>query len=173
MSLVIQLPSNHDAHLKETAALGAKQALVWAAEEFGFDLEEALRKCDLNETKVVRKRGPVPKKGPRAASKPKDPNAKPKAKTGHNLFINAKLPLVKAEMAAKGDQKIKGTDMIVAANKLWSALTDAEKQPWKDQAADLKKAQEEPELVVAFCKLTLDETETEPETESEDEIDLE
>lgn len=122
------------------------QAVAALAAKHGFDAEEALRDLNLGELKLVRKRGPSPKKlteksvakKQKKASAPsaKD-EAKPKrAKTGYLMYQAAVRETTKAELVLllEDGEKLKPQAVVTAIASKWKALSEEERSSWKAQA---------------------------------------
>ena len=88
MSATIMMPNQIESAIRDMCADAMSQAVAALAEKYGFDAEEANRFLSSSDVKIVRKRGPSPKKpDEQKESKPKaekgDKPDKPKrGKTG-------------------------------------------------------------------------------------------
>ncbi len=144
MSLVIQLATaDYDQSVKDISVLGARSALEWAAAEYGFDLEDAMRKADMTaerkatgKDKVV---GNKPTKSGKDKADKKKSDKAPRAKSGYNLFLadaDTKAQAKAAVETAKENDETLTT--IKASANLWKALGDEGKKVWNDKAAGLK-----------------------------------
>ena len=150
MSNTIMVPAQFDEALRTICSDAVAQAVALLAEKHGFDLEEALR--DVNQdVKLVRKRGPSPKKDTdksvekvKKAKKAKDPTAPKRAKTGYLLFGDDARQRVKDELAAvDGPGGTKPQTVIKKIAMEWAALSEEEQATWREQASQLKAAAEE------------------------------
>ena len=123
------------------------QAIATLSDKYGFDADEASRLVNLDELKIVRKRGPSPKKAdekPVAKSKAspkskKDDPEKPKTKrgpTGYLMYASAVRPDVRAEMEAELEEgtKVKPQEVVKAIAAKWKALEQAERDEWNTKA---------------------------------------
>ena len=135
----ITIPHSFTGAIREVAneaRLGAVQAL---AAKYGFDPSEALEFLGESEPKLVQKRGGGSKK---AKAKPKDAEAKPKAKrppTGYLVFSKENRADVKAELSAElGEgEKLKPQLVVKELAARWAALEEDEREAWKEQAANV------------------------------------
>ena len=116
------------------------QAVNALAEKYGFDVEEANRFLAASDVKIVRKRGPSPKKEKDAKKEIKqkaDTPDKPKrAKTGYLLYADEVRAEVKAELMAEigEDQKLKPQDVVKAIAARWKAEDAEVKAEWNSKA---------------------------------------
>ena len=62
MSATIMMPQAFDQALREMCGDAISQAVAALADKYQFDLEDATRFLELDSMKLVRKRGPSPKK---------------------------------------------------------------------------------------------------------------
>jgi hypothetical protein len=143
MSTTIQMPTAFDAAVRSVCAEAVNQAVSQLAAKYGFDCEDALRELNLEEIKLVRKRGPSPKQETKKSAtkskktkKEKDPNAPKRAKTGYLLFQDEMREGVRAELTANlaEDTKLKPQDVVKAIADLWTALGKEEKSKWTERA---------------------------------------
>lgn len=144
MSLVIQLATtDYDQSVKDISVLGARSALAWAAAEYGFDLDDAMRKADMTaERKATGKDKAVSKK-PTKSGKDKADKKKavkvPRAKSGYNIFLANDDTKAQAKAAVEtAKEKDETLTTIKASANLWKALGDEGKKVWNDKAAALK-----------------------------------
>ena len=153
MSQTIMMPSSFDQAVKEMCATAVSQAVAALAEKHGFDAEEALRDLNLGELKIVRKRGPSPKKetgGKKAAtegsSKEGSPKAK-RAKTGYLLYADDVRSAVQAELTSelKEGAKLKPQDTVKGIAVRWKAEDPEIRTMWAARA----KGEYEPAPVAA------------------------
>jgi hypothetical protein len=118
------------------------------AEKYGFDCEDALRELNLEEIKLVRKRGPSPKKeteksvtkkGTKEKKPKKEEGDKPKrAKTGYLLFQDDVREEVREGMAkeVEAGEKLKPQEVVKAIAALWKELTKDDQEVWKTRAKE-------------------------------------
>jgi hypothetical protein len=136
----IMMPNAFDQAIKEMCGDAVSQAVAILADKYGFDTEEANRFLDPEGLKLVRKRGPSPKKdiGDKKAKKAnKDGSPKPKrAKTGYLLYADSVRPVVKEELMAEleEDAKLKPQATVSEIAKRWKALPEEEREWWNTQA---------------------------------------
>ena len=134
----ITMSRGFDQALAEVAAEAQLSAARALAEHYEFDLEEAVRFLALDEIKIVKKRGPIPKaKGAKKATKAGE--EKPKRRTtGYLMFSAATRPAVKAEMteALDEDEKLAPQEVVRELAKRWKGLGDEEKLGWNQRALE-------------------------------------
>ena len=151
MSQTIMMPSAFDQAIREMCSTAVSQAVAALAEKYEFDAEEALRELNLGELKIVRKRGPSPKKEPAAkkaktAAKEGEPKAK-RAKTGYLLYADDVRSVVQAELTAELEEgtKLKPQNTVKGIAKRWKAEEPAIRTMWAARA----KGEYEPAPVAA------------------------
>lgn len=136
------MPNAMDLALKSMMEDAVTQAVSALSEKHGFDLEDALRDLNLNEIKLVRKRGPSAKsekKGKKASAD------KPKTKrgtTGYQVFSNEVRAEVKSDLEKAAEEGVKVTPQQVQTElgSRWSALSDEEKAVYKTKATEINSA---------------------------------
>ena len=176
MSATIMMPSQIESAIRDMCTDAMSQAVAALAEKYGFDADEANRFLETSEVKIVRKRGPSPKKDKESAKDSKskaDKSDKPKrGKTGYLLYADEVRAEVKAELEAEladGD-KLKPQNVVKAIAARWKAEDQAIRDEWNakaktpvvsDEESETTKTQVEPEV-----DLELD-PEVEPESEDE------
>ena len=140
MSQTIQMPAQFDQAIREVCGQAVNQAVAALAEKYGFDLEEAQRFLDLPSLKLVRKRGPSPKKEtgdkkPKAAAKDGEPKAK-RPPTGYLLFAGSQRSVTKEAMLAELEEgeKLKPQAVVTELARQWKALSEEEREAWNEQA---------------------------------------
>ena len=144
MSLVIQLATtDYDQSVKDISVLGARSALEWAAAEYGFDLEDAMRKADMTAERKATGKDKVVSKKPTKSGKDKSDKKKagkvPRAKSGYNIFLANDDTKAQAKAAVEtAKEKDETLTTIKASANLWKALGDEGKKVWNDKAAALK-----------------------------------
>ena len=134
------MPPAFDQAVRDMCGEAISQAVSALAEKYGFDAEEANRFLDTPNLKLVRKRGPAPKKetGDKPA-KAKPTAAKPKTKrppTGYLLFAAAERPVAKEALSAElaEGEKLKPQATVTEIARRWKALSDEEQGLWKGVA---------------------------------------
>jgi len=142
------MPQEFDQAIKAMCGDAVAQAISTLAEKYGVDAEEASRVVNLDALKIVRKRGPSPKraeeksvaKSKKATKANADEPEKPKVKrgpTGYILYAGSVRPDVRAEMEAELVEegvKLKPQDVVKAIAVRWKALTEAERGEWNTKA---------------------------------------
>jgi len=141
------MPQEFDVAIKAMCGDAVAQAVAILAEKYGFDLEDASRHLGQDELKIVRKRGPSPKKAEdktvaksKKATKAKsDDPEKPKVKrgpTGDLLFAGDVRPEVRTEMElVLGEgEKLKPQDVVREIAIRWKALSEDERAEWNTKA---------------------------------------
>jgi hypothetical protein len=149
MSQTIMMPSSFDQAVKEMCATAVSQAVAALAEKYGFDQEEALRELNVGDLKIVRKRGPSPKKET-GAKKAKAADGSPKAKrakTGYLLYADDVRSAVQAELTSKLEEgaKLKPQDTVKGIAARWKAEDPEIRTMWAARA----KGEHEPAPVAA------------------------
>ena len=140
MSATIMMPTVFDEAIRTMCGDAVTQAVAALAEKYGFDAEEAARELNLGELKLVRKRGPSPKKETeKSVAKKAKKDDKPKTKrppTGYLLYAADVRPTVKEELteALEEGTKLKPQEVVVEIAKRWKALDDDEREEWVEQA---------------------------------------
>ena len=148
MSATIMMPQEFEQAIRSMCGDAVTQAISTLADKYGFDVDEASRLVNLDELKLVRKRGPSPKKDAseksvaktKKATKSKaDDPEKPKTKrgpTGYLLFASHVRPSIRAKMeAALGDgEKLKPQEVVKEIAVHWKALTEEERGEWNTKA---------------------------------------
>ena len=136
------MPNAMDLALKSMMEDAVTQAVSALSEKHGFDLEDALRDLNLNEIKLVRKRGPSAKsekKGKKASAD------KPKTKRGTNgyqVFSKEVRAEVKSDLEKAAEEGVKVTPQQVQTElgSRWSALSDEEKAVYNTKATEINSA---------------------------------
>lgn len=135
------MPSTLDESIRACCLEAVGQAVAALAAKYGFDAAEAERQLNLDEMKIQRKRGPVPKKSvtkldkkPKAAA---DPDKPKKRLTGYLLFSKEQRPEMKAALEAELEEgeKLQSKTVVGALAAAWKALTAEEQAEWKEKAA--------------------------------------
>ena len=139
MSAIISMPTAIDESIKGMCVEAVSQAVAALAEKYGFDAEEANRFLTNSDVKIVRKRGPSPKKD-EAKKEPKakaDKSDKPKrGKTGYLLYADEVRAEVKAELEAElgEDDKLKPQDVVKGIAARWKAEDQEVRDEWNAKA---------------------------------------
>lgn len=136
------MPSAMDLALKSMMEDAVTQAVSALSEKHGFDLEDALRDLNLNEIKLVRKRGPSAKsekKGKKASAD------KPKSKRGTNgyqVFSKEVRAEVKSDLEKAAEEGVKVTpqQLQTELGSRWSALSEEEQAVYKTKATEINSA---------------------------------
>ena len=143
------MPPAFDQAVRDMCGEAISQAVSALAEKYGFDAEEANRFLDTPNLKLVRKRGPAPKKetGDKPA-KAKPTAAKPKTKrppTGYLLFAAAERPVAKEALSAElaEDEKLKPQATVTEIARRWKALSEEERAEWNAEAKPAEAVTEE------------------------------
>ena len=126
MSATIMMPSTFDQAIREMCSEAVNQAVTALAAKHGFDAEEAMRDLGVGEIKLVRKRGPSPKKETEKSvkkQKTKDSGEpKPKrAKTGYLVYQAFARPETVAELTLLLDEGEKLKREVAAIGLLTAA----------------------------------------------------
>ena len=169
MSATIMMPNQIESAIREMCTDAMSQAVAVLAEKYGFDADEASRFLSSSDVKIVRKRGPSPKKendAKKVESKSKSKSEKtdkPKrGKTGYLLYGDEVRDEVKVEMEAAlaEDEKLKPQDVVKAIAARWKAEDQSVRDEWNakaktpvtsDDEAD-PKPEEQPKVVAAEPK---------------------
>ena len=139
MSATIMMPTQIESAIREMCTDAMSQAVAALAEKYGFDAEEANRFLTNSDVKIVRKRGPSPKKD-EAKKEPKakaDKSDKPKrGKTGYLLYADEVRAEVKAELEAElgEDDKLKPQDVVKGIAARWKAEDQEVRDEWNAKA---------------------------------------
>ena len=150
MSATIMMPQAFDQALREMCGDAISQAVAALAEKYKFDLEDATRFLELDSMKLVRKRGPSPKKTEEKpekatkakkekatkAKKEKDENKPKRAPTGYLNYSKDVRAAVKAELTAalEDDEKLKPQDVVKEIALRWKALDQETRDEWNEKA---------------------------------------
>ena len=114
------------------------QAVAALAAKYGFDAEEALREVNGGEVKLVRKRGPSPKRDTeKSVKKQKKVADKPKrAPTGYLVFQKYIRPETVEEMTLllEDGEKLKPQAVVKAIAAKWQDLSGEERAGWMTKA---------------------------------------
>jgi hypothetical protein len=140
MSATIMMPTQIESAIREMCTDAMSQAVAALAEKYGFDAEEANRFLTNSEVKIVRKRGPSPKKekeGKKESKAKEDKSDKPKrGKTGYLLYADEVRAEVKAELEAElgEDDKLKPQDVVKGIAARWKAEDQEVRDEWNAKA---------------------------------------
>ena len=145
MSATIMVPQALDQALHEMCGDAISQVVASLAEKYKFDLEDATRFLDIDSTKLVRKRGPSPKKTEdkptkvkkaTKAKKEKDESKPKRAPTGYLNYSKDVRAAVKEELtvALEDDEKLKPQDVVKEIAVRWKALDQEARDEWNEKA---------------------------------------
>lgn len=143
MSATITMPSGFDEAIRVMCSEAVNQAVAALAAKYGFDAEEALREVNGGDVKLVRKRGPSPKRDTEKPVKKQKEKAvdKPKrARTGYLVFQENIRQETVEEMTLllEDGEKLKPQAVVKAIAAKWQALDANEKAEWKEKAKSEK-----------------------------------
>ena len=141
MAATIMMPQQIELAIREMCSDAMSQAVAALADKYGFDVEEANRFLAASDVKIVRKRGPSPKKEKDAKKdskkEAKSKTDKPKrTKTGYLLYADEVRTEVKAELQAElsEDEKLKPQDVVKAIAARWKGEDAEVKAEWNSKA---------------------------------------
>ncbi len=138
MAATIMMPSGFDDAIRSMCLDAVGQAVAVLAAKYGFDAEEAQR--DVSELKLMRKRGPSPKKEKKEKKEKKasDDSKTKRPKTGYLLFQAKTRAEVVAALTEELEDgaKLQGKDVIRGIAAKWKALSVEEQKDWKQRAKD-------------------------------------
>ena len=199
MSATIMMPAQIESSIREMCSDAMSQAVSVLAEKYGFDADEANRFLADSDVKIVRKRGPSPKKDKetgKSKSKTKADADKPKrGKTGYLLYADEVRAEVQDELQAElpEGEKLKPQNTVRAIGARWKKEEQEVRDEWNAKAKTPSTSDDETEKPKAHKskvdKLNADkpkanklkadkpkkkkEPEPEPESESETEAEEE
>ena len=134
------MPTQIESAIREMCTDAMSQAVAALAEKYGFDAEEANRFLAETDVKIVRKRGPSPKKekeGKKESKAKADKGDKPKrGKTGYLLYADEVRAEVKAELEAElaDGEKLKPQDVVKAIAARWKEEDKEVRDEWNAKA---------------------------------------
>ena len=133
------MPSAFDEAIRVMCSEAVNQAVAALAAKYGFDLEEALREVNGGDVKLIRKRGPSPKRDTEKSVKKQKEKVveKPKrAKTGYLVFQENIRQETVEEMTLllEDGGKLKPQAVVKAIAAKWQALDADEKTEWNEKA---------------------------------------
>ncbi len=142
MAATIMMPSGFDDAIRSMCLDAVGQAVAVLAAKYGFDAEEAAR--DVSELKLMRKRGPSPKKEKKEKSvakkekKASDDSKTKRPKTGYLLYQAETRAEVVAALTEELEDgaKLQGKDVIRGIAAKWKALSEQERKEWQQRAKD-------------------------------------
>ena len=140
MSATIMMPAQIESSIREMCSDAMSQAVSVLAEKYGFDADEANRFLADSDVKIVRKRGPSPKKDKetgKSKSKAKPDADKPKrGKTGYLLYADEVRAEVKAELESELEdgEKLKPQDVVKGIAARWKAEDQEVRNEWNAKA---------------------------------------
>ena len=144
MSATIMMPIQFDEAIKSMCTEAVLQAVAALASKYGFDQEDAIRELNLDEIKLVRKRGPVSKsdekpvkKSKKVSKEPKEPKAK-RATTGYLMFAKEMRPTVRDELTETLEEgaKLKPQLVVTEIAVRWKKLEQEERDLWNAKAKE-------------------------------------
>ena len=130
------------------------------AEKYGFDADEANRFLDTEAIKIVRKRGPSPKKEKETKKSTKSNKAKketaddtPKTKrgkTGYLLYADEMRGEIKTRLISELEEgeKLKPQAVVVAIAAAWKEEEQEVRDEWNAKAKAIKESSDD-EIVIA------------------------
>lgn len=155
------MPNALNQALEDVAHQSMAAAARVLAEKYEFPIEEAMRHLNLDELKLVKKRGPSPKsqaekdaakeekKAAKKAAKKAEKSGtssdeeKPKrGKTGYLLFSEDVRPEVKSDLTEELEEgtKLLGKHVISEIARRWKELPADEVAAWNEQAKKVNEA---------------------------------
>lgn len=137
MSATIMMPSQIEAAIRDMCGDAMSQAVAALADKYGFDADEASRFLSTSEVKIVRKRGPSPKKDGETKKETKCKSDKPKrGKTGYLLYADEVRAEVKAELEQElgEDEKLKPQEVVKAIAARWKGEDQDVRDEWNAKA---------------------------------------
>ena len=140
MSATIMMPPQIESAISEMCSDAMSQAVVLLAEKYGFDAEEANRFLSNSDVKIVRKRGPSPKKekeGKKESKAKVEKSDKPKrGKTGYLLYADEIRDEVKTTLlnALEDGEKLKPQDVVKAIAARWKEEDQSVRDEWNAKA---------------------------------------
>ena len=136
MATTIMMSPQIESAIHNMCSDAMTQAVNALAEKYGFDVEEANRFLAASDVKIVRKRGPSPKKEKDAKQKADTADRPKRTKTGYLLYADEVRAEVKAELMAEigEDQKLKPQDVVKAIAARWKAEDAEVKAEWNSKA---------------------------------------
>ena len=143
MSATIMMPNQIESAIREMCTDAMSQAVAALAEKYGFDAEEANRFLSDSDVKIVRKRGPSPKKEKESKKESKSKADKAdkadkvkRGKTGYLLYADEVRAEVRAELVAAllDDEKLKPQDVVKAIAARWKEEEQDVRDEWNAKA---------------------------------------
>ena len=140
MAAAIMMPTQIDSAIREMCQDAMNQAVAALAEKYGFDQEEANRFLASSEVKLVRKRGPSPKKDEAKTKKSKAKESSPektkRAKTGYLLYADDVRTEVRASLMddLSEGEKLKPQDVVKAIAARWKSESEETREAWNRTA---------------------------------------
>tara|TARA_A100001388_G_scaffold16426_1_gene10901 strand:+ start:1579 stop:2049 length:471 start_codon:yes stop_codon:yes gene_type:complete len=146
----IMMPQQIDTAIREMCSETMTQTVAALADKYGFDADEANRFLDTEAIKIVRKRGPSPKKEKETKTSTKSSKSKketsadtPKTKrgkTGYLLYADEKRAEIKNTLISQledGD-KLKPQAVVVAIAAAWKEEDQGVRDEWNEKAKAMK-----------------------------------
>tara|TARA_X000000950_G_scaffold287900_1_gene402238 strand:+ start:295 stop:753 length:459 start_codon:yes stop_codon:yes gene_type:complete len=149
------MPQQIDAAIREMCSETMAQTVAALAEKYGFDVDEANRFLDTETIKIVRKRGPSPKKEKETKSSTKSSKAKketaddtPKTKrgkTGYLLYADDMRAEIKKTLISQLEdgEKLKPQAVVVAIAAAWKEEEPAVRDEWNAKAKAMKESSDD------------------------------
>jgi len=149
------MPQQIDSAIREMCSETMAQTVAALAEKYGFDIDEANRFLETDAIKIVRKRGPSPKKEKETKNSTKSSKAKketaddtPKTKrgkTGYLLYADAARDGIKATLISELDEgeKLKPQSVVVAIAAAWKEEEQQVRDDWNAKAKAMKESSDE------------------------------
>ena len=137
------MPNQIESAIREMCTDAMSQAVAALAEKYGFDAEEANRFLSDSDVKIVRKRGPSPKKEKESKKESKSKADKAdkadkvkRGKTGYLLYADEVRAEVRAELVAAllDDEKLKPQDVVKAIAARWKEEEQDVRDEWNAKA---------------------------------------
>ena len=151
----IMMPQQIDAAIREMCSETMAQTVAALAEKYGFDADEAHRFLESETIKIVRKRGPSPKKEKDSKISTKSSKAKketaddtPKTKrgkTGYLLYADEMRGDIKARLISELEEgeKLKPQAVVVAIAAAWKEEEQEVRDEWNAKAKAMKEASDD------------------------------
>ncbi len=150
----IMMPQQIETAIREMCSETMAQTVAALAQKYGFDADEANRFLDTQAIKIVRKRGPSPKKenDTKSSTKSKketgDNITKTKrGKTGYLLYADKMRSKIQEQLISKLEdgEKLKPQAVVVAIAAAWKGETQDVRNEWNSTAKDLQTSSDDSE----------------------------
>ncbi len=155
MSATMIMPSHIDAAIREMFKSGMIQVVNALADKYNFDAFEANLFVSTIDAKIVRKRGPSPKKEKDTKSSTKSSKAKketaddtPKTKrgkTGYLLYADEMRGEIKSTLISQLEdgEKLKPQAVVIAIAAAWKEEEQEVRDEWNAKAKAMKDASDD------------------------------